>query len=200
MRKNKSRPALSFIIIVFILLIIVAIVMGYKAAEQCEYEYRLAAHPKKYSEFVTKYALEYEMDEDLIYAIIKTESDFDCEAVSGVGARGLMQIMEETFDWIKFRLDDDESAYDDMFDPEMNIRYGAYLIDYLLEKFGDKDTAVAAYHSGAGSVTSWLKNEENSADGKRLDNIPSNTAAHYVNKVNNALNNYKELYNNDERK
>lgn len=197
MRRNKSRGRIFTVAVIFILIVIVAIVMGYRAAEQCEYEYRLAAHPKKYSEFVSKYALEYEMDEDLIYAVIKTESDFDCEAVSNVGARGLMQIMEETFDWIKYRLDDDESEYDDMFDPEINIRYGAYLMDYLLEKFGDKDTAVAAYHSGAGCVSSWLEEKENSADGKRLDNIPSSTAQHYVNKINNALSNYKELYNNE---
>ena len=197
MKKRKSGNKVFFVVFVFILLVIIAIIMGYRAAEQCEYEYRLSAHPKKYSEFVSKYALEYEMDEDLIYAVIKTESDFDCDAVSDVGARGIMQIMEETFDWIKYRLDDEESEYDDMFDPEMNIRYGAYLMDYLLEKFGDKDTAVAAYHSGAGCVSLWLEEKENSSDGKRLDNIPSNTAKHYVNKINNALSNYKELYNNE---
>lgn len=197
MKKSKSKVRTFVVAVIFILIVIVAIVMGYKAARRSEYEYRLAAHPKKYSEYVSKYAQEYEIDEDLIYAVIKTESDFDCEAVSNVGARGLMQIMEETFDWIKYRLDDEESVYDDMFDPEMNIRYGAYLMDYLLEKFGDKDTAVAAYHSGAGSVSSWLEDKENSSDGKRLDNIPSNTAAHYVNKINNALSNYKELYNNE---
>lgn len=197
MRKNKAKNKVTVVVVIFLLLIIIAIIMGYKAAKQCEYEYRLSAHPKHYSEFVTQYATEYEMDEDLIYAVIKTESDFDCNAVSNVGARGLMQIMEETFDWIKFRLGDEETVYDDMFDPEMNIRYGAYLMDYLLEKFGDKDTAVAAYHSGAGSVSSWLEDSENSADGKRLDNIPSSTAAHYVNKINNALSNYKELYNNE---
>lgn len=197
MKKTKSKIRAFVVAVIFILIVVIAIVMGYRAAQQSEYEYRLAAHPKKYSEYVAKYAQEYEMDEDLIYAVIKTESDFDCEAVSNVGARGLMQIMEETFDWIKFRLDDEESVYDDMFDPEMNIRYGAYLMDYLLEKFGDKDTAVAAYHSGAGCVSSWLEDKENSADGKRLDNIPSSTAAHYVNKINNALSNYKELYNNE---
>lgn len=197
MRKSKSKSKAIFVAFIFILIVIVAIIMGYRAAQRSEYEYRLAAHPKKYSEYVSKYAQEYEMDEDLIYAVIKTESDFDCEAVSNVGARGLMQIMEETFDWIKFRLADDESVYDDMFDPEINIRYGAYLMDYLLEKFGDKDTAVAAYHSGAGCVSSWLEDKANSADGKRLDNIPSSTAAHYVNKINNALSNYKELYDNE---
>lgn len=197
MRKSKSRSRFFVVGVIFIILVVVAVIIGYRTAKQCEYEYRLAAHPKNYSEFVSKYASEYEMDEDLIYAVIKTESDFDSEAVSDVGARGLMQIMEETFDWIKYRLGDDESVYDDMFDPEMNIRYGAYLMDYLLEKFGDKDTAVAAYHSGAGCVSSWLEEKENSADGKRLDNIPSSTAQHYVNKINNALSNYKELYNNE---
>ena len=197
MRKSKFKNRVFFITIIFLLIIIAGLIMGYQAAKKCEYEYRLAAHPKKYSEFVAKYVAEYEMDEDLIYAIIKTESDFDCEAVSNVGARGLMQIMEETFDWIKYRLNDEDSEYDDMFDPEMNIRYGAYLMDYLLEKFGDKDTAVAAYHSGAGSVSSWLEEKKNSSDGKRLENIPSSTAEHYVNKINNALTNYKELYNNE---
>lgn len=197
MRKSKSGSRFFVVGVIFIILVVVAVIIGYRTAKQCEYKYRLAAHPKNYSEFVSKYASEYEMDEDLIYAVIKTESDFDCEAVSNVGARGLMQIMEETFDWIKYRLGDDESVYDDMFDPEMNIRYGAYLMDYLLEKFGDKDTAVAAYHSGAGCVSSWLEEKENSADGKRLDNIPSSTAQHYVNKINNALSNYKELYNNE---
>lgn len=192
MTKRKSKPYVF--ILIFIAIVIAGIVFGLKAAEKCEYEYRLAAHPKKYSDFVEKYALEYGIDEDLIYSIIKTESSFDPSAVSGVGARGLMQIMEETFDWIKFRLGDEETVYDDMFDPEMNIRYGAYLMNYLLEKFGDRDTAVAAYHSGAGCVSGWLSEKENSADGKRLDNIPSSAAAHYVNKINGALSNYKELY------
>ncbi len=194
MRRKKNKTSLFIFIIVFIIIVITAIIIGIDTAKQLEYEHKLAMHPKKYSEYVEKYAAEYEIDEDLIYAVIKTESDFDNNAVSNVGARGLMQIMGETFDWIKFRLGDKDTVYDDMFDPEMNIRYGAYLVDYLLEKFGDKDTAIAAYHAGAGCVDGWLEDKENSADGKRLDNIPSNATAHYVNKINSALTNYKELY------
>lgn len=194
MGRRRNRTKFFIAVLLFVIIVIIGIIAGIDAAKRLEYEHRLALHPKKYSEFVEKYAAEYKIDEDLLYAVIKTESDFDCEAVSNVGARGLMQIMEETFDWIKFRLDDDETVYDEMFDPETNIRYGAYLVDYLLEKFGDKDTAIAAYHAGAGSVDSWLSEKENSADGKRLDNIPSNTTAHYVNKINGALTNYKELY------
>lgn len=194
MNRRKNRTKFIIIAVLFIVIVIAAIIMGIDAAKQLEYEHKLATHPKKYSEYVEKYAAEYEIDEDIIYAVIKTESDFDCEAVSNVGARGLMQIMEETFDWIKFRLGDDETVYDEMFEPEQNIRYGAYLVDYLLEKFGDRDTAIAAYHAGAGCVSGWLEEKENSADGKRLDNIPSSTTAHYVSKINKALTNYKELY------
>jgi len=192
MRKKQTKFFIGLVL--FVIIIIVAVISGINAAKKLEYEHKLASHPKKYSEFVEKYASEYEIDADLLYAIIKTESSFDIEAVSNVGARGLMQIMEETFEWIKYRLGDEETVYDDMFEPEMNIRYGAYLIDYLLEKFGDKDTAIAAYHSGAGCVEGWLSEKENSADGKMLDNIPSKAASHYVNKINSALSNYKELY------
>lgn len=194
MQKRNKKTKFFLIVIVFVVIVIAAIITGIDAAKQLEYEHKLATHPKKYSELVIKYAVEYEIDEDIIYAVIKTESDFDCNAVSNVGARGLMQIMEETFDWIKFRLGDEDTVYDDMFDPEMNIRYGAYLVDYLLEKFGDKDTAIAAYHAGAGCVDGWLEDRAYSADGKRLDNIPSNSTSHYVNKINSALTNYKELY------
>ncbi len=194
MRKRKTNIKLFIIILIFVCIVILAIIMGIDAAKRIEYDNKIAAHPKRYSEFVEKYAIEYEIDADLIYSVIKTESSFNCNAESNVGARGLMQIMEETFDWIKFRLGDEESVYDDMYDPETNIRYGAYLVDYLLEKFGDKDTAIAAYHAGAGCVSEWLTEKENSADGKRLDNIPSNTTAHYVNKINKALDTYKELY------
>lgn len=194
MAEKKNNNKLFIIVIFFVTVVIAAIIMVTDAAMRIEYENRLALHPKKYSEFVEKYAAEYEIDPDIIYSVIKTESSFDSKAVSEVGARGLMQIMEETFDWIRFRLGDEDTVYDDMFDPEMNIRYGSYLVDYLLEKFGDKDTAIAAYHAGAGCVSGWLTEKENSADGKRLDNIPSSSTAHYVNKINKALGNYKELY------
>ena len=55
MRKSNTKSRIIFISFIFFLLMIVAIIMGYKAAMQCEYEYRLSAHPKKYSEFVEKY-------------------------------------------------------------------------------------------------------------------------------------------------
>lgn len=193
-RRTGSFKALISIVVIAII-VVVAVFFGVDAYKKCEYEYKLSSHPLKYSDYVEQYSAEFGVDKYLIYSIIKTESGFDSEAVSNVGARGLMQIMEETFDWIKYRLDDgDEMTYDKMFEAEHNIRYGAYLISYLIKYFGDKDTAVAAYHSGIGTVSEWLTDKGYSADGVKLDNIPSKTAAHYVNKINNALAVYNELY------
>ncbi len=180
-----------------IVLIVLAVggFFGWKLFEYINHQYTLSTHPLGYSEFVEKYADEYGIDKYIIYSVIKTESGFDPDAVSNTGARGLMQLMEVSFDWVKFRLGDgDDVTFDDMFDPEMNIRYGAYLIDYLIDYFGCTETGAAAYFSGIGEVGNWVSDKQYSADGIHLDTIPSKNAAHYVNKITNALNTYYELY------
>ncbi len=158
-----------------------------------EYIYQI-----RYSEFVETAAEETGIDRYLIYAVIKTESNFNENAESDAGARGLMQIMEDAFDWVKFRMDDKRDVcYDDMYEPAYNIEYGSYLIKLLYEEYGDERTALAAYHSGRGSVNGWLEDEKYSSDGKTLDEIPSNTTEHYVNKVMTAYEGYNNLYSND---
>lgn len=198
---GKSKSIIKILIIAVVLLIlIIGAIMGIKGYESVKYEYIKNAHPLKYSELVEKYSNEYGIDKYVVYSVIKTESGFNPEAVSSVGARGLMQIMEETFDWIKYRLGDgDEITYEDMFDPETNIRYGVYLYDYLFEYFGDRDLASAAYNSGIGIVSEWLSDPEYSDDGETLKKIPSKTAQHYVNKINDAYNSYLELYANERK-
>lgn len=133
-RSEKKR---RLFLLGFCLLLLAAAVMAVYAYRKCGREFRLAAHPLEYTEYVEASAEEFGLDPYLLYAVIKTESGFDPSAVSNVGARGLMQIMEETFDWIQYRLGEEgRTEYDDMFDPALNIRYGAYLMDYLMEKFG----------------------------------------------------------------
>ncbi len=194
MSKNKKKVIIVIIILVLAALITAAVIFGKAAIDRGVYEFRRATHPLLYSEYVEKYADEYGLDKNVIYAVIKTESGFDPNAVSNTGARGLMQIMETTFDWVKFRLGDDDITYEEMFDPENNIRYGAYLWDYLTEYFGCTDTAAAAYFSGIGEVGKWVSDPAYSKDGVHLDTIPSKNAAHYVNKINDALDTYNELY------
>jgi soluble lytic murein transglycosylase len=150
----------------------------------------------EYSEFVEQSANEHELDKFLIYAIIKTESGFNHEAVSELGARGLMQIMPDAFEWIKnYRLFEDDITYDDMFNPQDNIRYGTYFISHNMERYeGNINNSLAAYHAGISAVDGWLLNKEYSSDGKTLHTIPISQTSHYVNKVNKAYEMYLELY------
>ncbi|MDR0821859.1 MAG: lytic transglycosylase domain-containing protein [Oscillospiraceae bacterium] len=187
---KKRHRSKAFV--VFALLIVVAVVGA--GALKLHEEWRLRSYPMYYKEFVAKYSRQYSLDEYFVYAVIRTESGFDPTAVSSVGARGLMQIMSDTFDWVKFRLDDDETDFGLMFDPETNIKYGCYLLSYNLDKFGSEEAAAAAYHAGVGSVSAWLEDERYSKDGSSLDKIPMPDTAHYVDKVAKAYNKYLEIY------
>ena len=128
------------------------------------------AYPRKYDEYVTYYAGKYQIDPYILYSIIRTESNFNPQAESNVGARGLMQITEITFDWIKTKIAPDEPlTFDDLYDPEVNIRFGSYFISYCLQRYDDDlATAAAAYHSGLGTVDTLLADSQYSQDGKVL--------------------------------
>ncbi|HCA05544.1 MAG TPA: lytic transglycosylase [Ruminococcaceae bacterium] len=157
------------------------------------------AYPKKYSEFVEKAALTYNLDSSLVYAVIRTESGFNPNAESGAGACGLMQIMPSSFDWLmNLRGESGKYTTDDLFDPEINIDYGCYLIRYNLDWFNqDEICAVAGYNAGFGKVDEWLSDKSLSSDGKKLDNpddIPIEETREYVKKVESAKDMYTKLY------
>jgi len=190
-QRKKKKSKAPFLIVFALILVFLC------AAAYFGYKYWIShTHPIKYSNYVERYANEYNVDKYFVYAVIKTESGFDPSAVSSVGARGLMQIMEDTFDWIKFKLDDEDTEYANMFIAEDNIRYGCFFLGYLYNEFGNIETAAAAYHAGRGSVNSWLKDPQYSSDGIHLDNIPIKDTAHYVNKITKAMDIYIELYDN----
>lgn len=153
-----------------------------------------ASYPLRYEEAVNRSCEAYGVPRSLVYAVIHTESRFQPDAVSNVGARGLMQIMEETFEWAQYRKQDFETTYDEMFDPETNIDYGAYILSLLREEFGSDSTAAAAYHGGWGNVSRWLSDPQYSDDGVHLKAIPINNTDWYVVKVERAQRRYQELY------
>ena len=195
--KGKNR---KFLFAVISLILIIVLFLGNTVYKLVREKYLLYNYPLKYTEYVEKYSKENGVDKFLIYAIIKTESNFDSNAVSNVGARGLMQIMDETFQWIRYRTgDSEEIEYETMFDPEQNIRYGSYLIGYLLNYFGSMDEAICAYHAGVGSVDSWLQNPKYSKDGKTLDTVPTSDTKHYLNKIKDALEKYQKIYMEDNK-
>lgn len=154
-------------------------------------------YPIEYAEYVTYYADKYEIDPLMLYAFIRTESNFNPMADSDAGARGLMQITEVTFDWIKSKIAPTEDlTFEDLYDPETNIRFGSYFVSYCLLRYQDDlATAAAAYHSGWGTVDDLLAQEQYSADGKTLDHYPYPQMRLYVKKITSSYQHYQEIYN-----
>ncbi len=188
-RKNKrsKAPVIAAVLAIVLIVLVIAGYFGYDL--YLDYTY-----PLKYEYYVERYSKEYNVDKYFVYAVIRTESGFDKDAVSNAGARGLMQIMEETFDWVKFRMGDEDTVYYDMFKPEMNIKYGCWLLGYLYEEFGSVEVAAAAYHAGRGNVNKWLADSRYSSDGVHLDEIPIGDTAHYVSKITKAMDVYVRRY------
>ena len=150
-------------------------------------------YPLKYEDYVEVYAKENNLSPAFVYAVIKCESGFDKEAVSSVGATGLMQIMPDTFSWINMKLGK-KNNYSMATDPETNIKYGCYLYGYLLSRYGRVQEALAAYHAGIGNVDKWLDDPQYSSDGESLHTIPFPTTNKYVKKVMLTENIYEKLY------
>lgn len=141
-------------------------------------------YPQKYTDYVEKYSAEYDVPQDLIYAVIKCESGFNPKAESNIGALGLMQITPETFDWAQSKLDGSVNLDDSkLYDEETNIKYGVYLLRLHLTEFEDERVALAAYHAGRGQVNNWLNDTDVSSDGKTIDEIPYSDTKSYVDKV-----------------
>lgn len=152
-------------------------------------------YPMCYSDMISTSCAEFGVDESLAYAVIHTESGFDAEACSEVGALGLMQIMPDTFDWLQKGLPPerpmDASA---LLKPEVNIRYGVYYLSQLKALFGNDMLAIAAYHAGQGSVSRWIEDAGLAPETFSKEDIPSSVTAHYVSKVERAREIYLRLY------
>ena len=154
-------------------------------------------YPRKYSMYVEKYAKEYNLDENLVYSIIKTESKFKKDALSRRGAKGLMQIADITRDWAIEQLELNDDI--DIYDPETNIRVGCWYLNTLYKEFGKTDLVIAAYNGGSGNVKKWLEDEEYSKDGENLHNIPFSETDKYLTKVKKNYEQYNVLYSEEGR-
>lgn len=153
-------------------------------------------YPLKYNEIITQYAAEYTLDPLFIDAIACTESKFKPMAESDAGARGLMQMTEETFSWVKSKIAPKEDiTFDALYQPEVSVRFGAYMLSFCMQRYnGDIKTAAAAYHSGMGLVDGLLKDAQYSADGKTLHTFPYSQMNNYVRKVAHNYESYQKIY------
>lgn len=108
-----------------------------------------AIYPIEYSDYVEKYAKENNIDKYLIYAIIKAESNFNPDVTSGSGAKGLMQLMEETAVERSNQIHEETIETHDLYDPKTNIELGTSYFAYLLGLYDNNIIlALTAYNAG----------------------------------------------------
>jgi len=111
--------------------------------------------PLRHEDIIRQQAEEKDVDASLIAAVIYAESKFD-DRTSSAGARGLMQITPEAASDIERHSGGTTFELGDLSDPEINIRYGTYLLRELLDRYdGDTVAALAAYNAGPGNVDRW---------------------------------------------
>jgi len=151
-------------------------------------------YPINYKETIILYGDKYGIPYELLAAIIKTESNYNANAVSNAGAVGLMQLMPTTAEEVAGRLGEEYNG-DMLTDPTTNIYYGSFYLKYLYDYLGENwETACAAYNAGIGNVSKWLKDANYSDDGVVLKKIPIEETANYVKRINKFKPKYKELY------
>jgi soluble lytic murein transglycosylase-like protein len=114
-------------------------------------------------------------------------------AVSSAGAIGLMQMMPDTYEWL-CKKTGDLCIPAMLYDPETNIRYGTYLLSFLYTRYGNWDTALAAYNAGLGNVDQWLEDPAYAGENGTLKEIPYKETRNYIKRVNEARRLYESLY------
>ena len=182
MTKSSRGGRSPFYIIFGIIALFLVGVVFFKPIMRCFF-------PVKYIDTIKKYSNEYNLDAHLVMAIIRTESKFKEDAESDKGAKGLMQLKEDTAKWCAKEYG---FSYDgNITEPEINIKIGCAYLRYLIEKFGNVATALAAYNAGEGNVQEWLQKQDSATE---LTNIPFAETARYVELVQKREKIYNFLY------
>ena len=184
-KTNKYTIAL---VIAFII-----VLWAVKAPQYMWETVQLNDYPQKYKNYVSACSKEFDVPEQIIYATIKTESNFRPYARSSAGAVGLMQLMPDTFQWLTDHMLHENLPLYRRADPYTNIRYGTYMLSWLYEYYGDWEIVFAAYNAGPGRVNSWLSDDRCSSNGK-LTYIPNSETRAYVQRQLSNIQKYENLY------
>ncbi len=142
-------------------------------------------YPLKYETIVRGHARNYHLDPALLAAVIYQESKFRSGVKSNSGAIGLMQLLPDTAKGIAVHTGGTRFRVRDLYDPELNVRYGSWYLRHLLDKYGDERTALAAYNAGQENVDEWRR------DGK---GIAFAETRHYVKRVERLKTLYRRGY------
>ena len=140
-----------FRVIVSLLMVGILVFAGYNIVMKYIY-------PDDYIDLAKRYGEEYNVDWELVMAVMSCESKFNPDAVSERDAVGLMQLTEETFLDMRKKVGDDESITfaNHAKDPEINVKYGTRYLRFLFQYFeNDKVAVIAAYNAGLSNVKKW---------------------------------------------
>jgi soluble lytic murein transglycosylase len=144
--------------------------------------------PLRHEDIIRQQAAEKGVPADLIAAVIYAESRFR-DQTSHAGARGLMQITPATANLIEQLSGGQTFKFEDLADPDINIRYGTFYLRYLIDKFEQNDVAaLAAYNAGETNVAAW------GGSSLRLDEIPFPETRGYVEDVLDKRDDYARHY------
>ena len=151
-------------------------------------------YPQGMREEVGLITQDIQVDPNLVTAVIREESSYDPEAVSSVGALGLMQLMPVTAQWVAKRIDLESFSRDQLYFPSVNIKLGAHYLAFLLDRFkGDRVLAVAAYNAGPDMVDRWKGAISTSDQDEFLEAIPFQETRSFVKRVMRSYHEYQGL-------
>jgi soluble lytic murein transglycosylase len=162
----------------------VASVAAYAFTEKPGWYIRLR-YPLKYEQIVRGHAQNYRLDPALLAAVIYAESKFKADVRSDSGAIGLMQLLPATAKGIAVHTGGSQFRVQDLYNPEINVRYGSWYLRHLLDKYGDEETALAAYNAGQDNVDRWRR------EGGRIE---FSETRHYVDRVEDLKGLYRRGY------
>ena len=156
-------------------------------------------YPLKYKEEIVRQARAYNLDPALIAAFIFNETGFESEADSSASARGLMQLMPDTAEWIAGEMNIQDFSLDRLYDPETNIMFGCWYLNHIREAINDDvATMAAAYQMGEGWVKTYLSVtpddpdwKSRTVDAEKMNDGPSKS---YIRRIVNAYGIYRDLY------
>lgn len=175
----------AFILIIFSC--VAFILSGYRI-------FLVYTHPFNFKNEILACSQKHSFAPELIASIINVESSFNEKARSNKDAIGLMQIKLTTANYVSNLNQQNEITENELFKPAINIELGCQYLNYLVKKFKDIDTSLAAYNAGETRVRSWLNSGIYSTDGIKLSYIPFKETREYVEKINKNIRFYKKYF------
>jgi soluble lytic murein transglycosylase len=190
-RGTALRRRLGFLAAVAI----AAVVVGAAVAPWADKAVKEVKLPLRHDDIIRQQAADKGIDAALIAGVIYAESRFS-DRTSHAGAKGLMQLMPGTAEYIAEKSGGTAFVQGDLATPQVNIAYGSWYLRYLLQKYDGREVlALAAYNAGEGKVDEWVANAGARGESFRAaDHIPFPETREYVERVLDARVQYRRTY------